>query len=723
MTNILYKQPPDKYHTLKIPLKNLLKNPSSSLITLSSAIHRTNQLTTLVLLFLRAYLLHQYHQKQSLYIITNDVIKMAFKVFLKKATAGTKPVGSNLKIFNQFNQFHQQVFSTIINNEPIDGLHLAQILQSEATQILTNIENNIKLHFVDYLKRFINAYFKIYYAAQLSQLKGKSLILFKKTLSQELYQLKQDLLNGTTHSNPKYHHWLDQYRHQVIPSQLKSSKIDGSAKIKIQYIPCQFQFSDLQTNPQKYLKYMIFMNLELEKLGAKQFQFFPLRTQLIPKHIAIDTATLIRLYVTENQKKYLNDIEGSKSAIWNLFFKMDHRIFKNKKYVFDYRIMTDGFSVSLQMINQNFIDQEKKKKKKLKKARQQARETNQNLTREEIDYQRGIKIANQKIIMKNRKDDFQKLSQIEKQNIIDSRNVIDNVTYQPSEYINDLPQSKLLELKTENLIYIDPGKKTLLMMMNNYGQYMRYTNRQRIKETKRLKYQQLLHNYREKQGILNIENCFHLNSKTCRFEKFNEYIKNKLELNRELSSLYTPQIFRQYRWYSYINRKRSEDNLLNHIEKTYGKDAKIVIGNWQNGNYQLKNMMPTPGISLLRKLNERFEVFLIDEFRTSCLHHKTEQKCENLYLPDRNGQLRKIHAVLTYQMENGRNGCINRDKNAVLNMRKIVRCYLEGLPRPLRYQRSYDITKIGKKETQPLTHFKVKLKLKGNCQMVSSSCV
>ena len=35
-----------------------------------------------------------------------------------------------------------------------------------------------------------------------------------------------------------------------------------------------------------------------------------------------------------------------------------------------------------------------------------------------------------------------------------------------------------------------------------------------------------------------------------------------------------------------------------------------------------------------RKLKERFEVYNIDEFRTSCLHHKTENKCKNLYLEE-----------------------------------------------------------------------------------------
>ena len=36
------------------------------------------------------------------------------------------------------------------------------------------------------------------------------------------------------------------------------------------------------------------------------------------------------------------------------------------------------------------------------------------------------------------------------------------------------------------------------------------------------------------------------------------------------------------------------------------------------------------------------------------------------------GKLRKIHAVLTFKMENSQSGCINRDENAVRNMIKIV---------------------------------------------------
>ena len=57
---------------------------------------------------------------------------------------------------------------------------------------------------------------------------------------------------------------------------------------------------DIKEYPQKYMKYMIYMCLEIEKLGTKSFQFFPLRTNVVPKFIPIDTNTLIYLYLTSS---------------------------------------------------------------------------------------------------------------------------------------------------------------------------------------------------------------------------------------------------------------------------------------------------------------------------------------------------------------------------------------------------------------------------------------
>ena len=42
---------------------------------------------------------------------------------------------------------------------------------------------------------------------------------------------------------------------------------------------------------------MIYMNREIEKLGTKMFQFFPLRNNIIMKYIPLDTKALIDLFI------------------------------------------------------------------------------------------------------------------------------------------------------------------------------------------------------------------------------------------------------------------------------------------------------------------------------------------------------------------------------------------------------------------------------------------
>ena len=127
----------------------------------------------------------------------------------------------------------------------------------------------------------------------------------------------------------------------------------------------------------------------------------------------------------------------------------------------------------------------------------------------------------------------------------------------------------------------------------------------------------------------------------------------------------------------------------------------------------MRNYMSTPNIGLKRKIAEYFRIYSIDEFRTSLLNYKTEEKNENIYLPDKKGIIRKIHSVLTYQMENGRLGCINRDKNSVNNMKKLTLYFLEHKSRPERYRRGFDLEAKPKEENkrrQPKESSGVKLK-------------
>ena len=205
---------------------------------------------------------------------------------------------------------------------------------------------------------------------------------------------------------------------------------------------------------------------------------------------------------------------------------------------------------------------------------------------------------------------------------------------------------------------------------------------------------------RLRQSICEIENTLSsYNSKTCDLQKFKKYIEEKNKVNNKLFNLYENEKFRQYKWYAYINKKRTEDNMNNLIKKKFGKNLNIIYGNW-SVKKQMRNFISTPNLGVKRKLKEKFNIFNIDEYRTSCLHYKTEERGNNFYQIDKINKQRKLHSVLTFQMENTENesiyriDCINRDYNGCLNIRKIFHSYMKNETRPQRYCRGFDYQKL-----------------------------
>ena len=51
--------------------------------------------------------------------------------------------------------------------------------------------------------------------------------------------------------------------------------------------------------------------------------------------------------------------------------------------------------------------------------------------------------------------------------------------------------------------------------------------------------------------------------------------------------------------------------MLNLIENKYGKNVKIIIGDWTIGK-QMRNFISTPNLGIKRKLKDPFKLFLLD---------------------------------------------------------------------------------------------------------------
>lgn len=644
----IMKKPPDKYKCIKLPITSILnKNEESQNIfnTIQDAVYRTNYITTKTSLLLRLWCLDKYHNGIDIPLIDENTIKMSMKSIILPSR-GPKPKNNNLLLLNEFKNLHNFTLE--------DGNNLSSILDYYAITIFTSIETNIKMHFFDYVNRFINSYFKVFYKNEITNKE------FKKQLFKDLYVVKNDIINGTLKANEKFHNWIKEYRYKIVPEEFE-----------INY------YYDVKATPQKYLKYMIFMNIELEKIEGKMYQFFAIQSSIIPNHIQIDTKAIIELLVNKEKKQYLDNVELNKEFLWDKFFNITQKI---KDYKFDNTIITDGYATSLRFIHNDYIEGEKIKKEKMKKGRKDARE----LTTEDKEKK---KFAKKKL--QDEKNEMNKLKQKEKPKKVEKTHEF--------LYIDDVDKEEL----KGNHIFIDPGKRSLFTMMNDDGKFYSYTNKQRVNETKRLKYQNILKKYKDELEITSKENeLSSYNSKSCNIIKFNEFITKKISTNEVLYKLYQNNKFRQYKWYAFINKKRTEDNMLNKIEKTYAKDSIIIIGDWSIGK-QMKNFISTPNLSLKRKLQERFKVYDIDEYRTSCLNYKTEELCNNLYLPDKTNKERKMHSILTYKMENKRNGCINRDKNGCKNIQKVFNYYMEYNERPEKYKRGVDLQKLQTVLTEP----------------------
>ena len=273
------KEPPDKYRCIKLHISSIFKqndaNIEENINILHNAIIRTNSITSKTYFLLRTWILKKYHDNLDIPNITEDTISMCMKSILK-SSPGQKPKGNNLLLLNEFKTLH--------NFELEDGTNLSSVLDYYTTTMITSIENNIKLHFFDYIKRFVNSYFKHLYK---DEIENKD---FKKQLYKEINLVKNDIINNTLTCNNKYHIWLNENRYKIVP----------------EHFDINYHY-DIKITPYKYLKHMIFMCLELEKIERKSFQFFPIQTNTVPKHIQVDTKALVELFIdTKKHQESLN---------------------------------------------------------------------------------------------------------------------------------------------------------------------------------------------------------------------------------------------------------------------------------------------------------------------------------------------------------------------------------------------------------------------------------
>ena len=212
------------------------------------------------------------------------------KILCTKQASGRPPKEEIKELKETLSAFYRTDFQPLILNENLDYTHMNTSLDYLTIDILTMYENNIKLHYIEYVERYVNVVWKKKYLKEkiselnISQKERKSR---KNKLYATLRKIKTDLLNVENEnykSHSSYHEWIKANKKFITPNKA-SYKNDN-----IVY--------DLKCSPFDYFPCMVFMMKEVEKEEETMYNVFPMRNEVIPKHIRLDTTKLVHLLLT-----------------------------------------------------------------------------------------------------------------------------------------------------------------------------------------------------------------------------------------------------------------------------------------------------------------------------------------------------------------------------------------------------------------------------------------
>jgi hypothetical protein len=601
------------YKTFKIPLKKILLNCDTLQPVINNLVFEMNDLVIHTYQFIRLYVLDKYTKNKTLPVIDDTFISYCIKTLGTRDNRGKKC--KDTELLETLEEFYKTEYQTLLNHKKTNLKNTTFLLPYLATQIHTSLSNNIQEHFIQHFLRFIN--------------KTTDDITEDKQI---LFQFKKNITE-LTDTNELFNLWKAIHIQNIIPENIKKS---------VHY--------DIKVRPFEYLKGMMYMNSVLEKQESKLFQPLPLRNNIIPKHIILDTACIINLFCPEKDKdgnkikkgELLSNVKNNQNEVWSNLLNLKHRIFKNKHYQFHNQIQTDGISCCLLFIRKDLKD----------------------------------------------KKWGSKVPVLEEQDFYN---------------IEDLSTEQLETLKDRTIIGCDPGKRSLVYMMDNNGNKLQYTAPQRKRESKSKCNQRILLYERKKNGIIEKEiQLSFQNSKSVNYDKFKMYLVEKNKLNKETIEFYKRDTWRKMKFRQYSYGKKSIDTFLNKIKETFGENLLIGYGNWSRDT-QMKFFMPTMNKGLRKLIHKKYDTITINECNTSkkcCDCHKDLE-----YYKDKENK--KVFRLLVcsncVSCENKKIVFRTRDANSSINILKLTKCWIEKQTRPTEFQNNISsftssITKEKKKK-------------------------
>ena len=624
------EKPPEFFKSTKTSLKSILKHPEINTPKINNVVIKAHKIVIHTLQFLKIYILHYYNtNSHTLPIIDKVLILNIMKVVCgeKHTNQGRLPKKETLELIENLTSFYTEHYKPYTQPEQLDYEYMSNVLSYLCEDIITMYENNIQLHYVDYVERFVNVVWKKKMLVE----KIQQIFPTKKErearirhLEKELRQIKNDLLNVDNSiaytSQTHYHKWINEQKKHILPNKDKFQK--------------QSIYYDLKCSPMDYFPCMIAMMKRVENELETISNVFPLRSSISPGYIRLDTITLVYLLLRKEQGKksdYNNQGNTKKheDKIWKFFFRTEKKVFRKTDFLFHHMISTDGVGVSILFIRDDLMG------KRLPSAK------------------KGI---SRELYI----DELNDYSALQNKKIIG------------------------IDPGKEDLIYcVDDASKD--------ANVFRYSQNQRRKETKMKKYNNIIlgmkTNKIQGKSVIEYETELSLyNRKTLCMDKFKAYITEKNRINHLLFDFYAKQLFRKLKFGRHINIKRNEQKMMSNFKKMYGNPDEVVIciGDWEQRK-QMKYKEPTLGIgmrSLLRK--NKYKVYLVDEFRSSCKCSKCDGGVCEKFMIRENPRPNKDDMRLVHGLLRCKSGCgsWNRDRNGSSNIYKIAYQAIYKLERP-----------------------------------------
>ena len=280
------EKPPEFFKSVKISLKKITKHPEINITKINDAVIKANKIVIHTLQFMKLFLIHHYDNNGfTIPKIDGEFINSTMKILCQEKPQGRPPKPEIKLLKDNLTKFYEEHYKPTTQQDTLDYTHINTVLDYLTEDIITMYENNIKFNYIDYIERYVNVVWKKKFLLEkitkISKTKADRETR-KRNLSNDLRKIKNDLLNvenDELKSKPFYHEWITKQRKFILPNKDKYNQ--------------KSIYYDIKCSPMDYFPCMIFMMKNNENEDEKVHNVFPLRSEIIPKYIRLDTTTLL----------------------------------------------------------------------------------------------------------------------------------------------------------------------------------------------------------------------------------------------------------------------------------------------------------------------------------------------------------------------------------------------------------------------------------------------